>query len=109
MSATNGSNGRSHSPELHEIRVHGHLDKRWAEWVHGLAFTHEIDGTTTLIGPLADQAALHGVLNRMRDLGIPIVSVRRLSVDEPGSPRVDSPQVGELGSTGTNNTRSISQ
>jgi hypothetical protein len=63
---------------LHEIRVEGHVDERWSDWVEGLAFAHEADGTTTLTGPLADQAALHGVLNRMRDLGVPIVSVRRL-------------------------------
>jgi hypothetical protein len=50
--------------------------------VEGLAFTHEADGTTTLIGPLADQSALHGVLNRMRDLGVSIVSIRRLAPDE---------------------------
>ena len=63
----------------YEIRVAGHLDGRWAEWVDGLAFTHGGDGTTTLTGLLADQAALHGVLNRMRDLGVVIVAVRRLN------------------------------
>ena len=46
-----------------------------------MTFTHEADGSTTLTGPLADQAALHGVLSRMRDLGVPIVSVRRLNSD----------------------------
>ena len=65
---------------LHEIRVQGHLDDRWADGVEGLTFTHESDGTTTLTGPLADQAALHGLLNRIRDLDAPIVSVRRLGV-----------------------------
>ena len=60
------------------VRVEGHLDERWADWLHGLTFTHETDGTTTLSGPLADQAALHGVLNRIRDLALPIVSVRRV-------------------------------
>jgi hypothetical protein len=64
--------------ELREIRVHGHLDGRWADWLEGLAFTHESDGSTSLTGPLADQAALHGVLNRIRDLTVPIVSVRRV-------------------------------
>ena len=52
--------------------------ERWADWLEGLTFTHESDGTTTLTGPLADQAALHGVLNRIRDLALPIVSVRRV-------------------------------
>ncbi|MPZ99122.1 MAG: hypothetical protein GEU80_07240 [Dehalococcoidia bacterium] len=83
MTAPHGSKPPDREPERHEIRVEGHLDVRWADWVEGMAFTHEVDGTTTLTGPLADQAALHGVLNRMRDLGVPIVSVRRL--DSPRS------------------------
>ena len=66
---------------LHEIRVQGHLDELWSDWMEGLVFTHESDGTTTLTGPLADQAALHGVLTRIRDLALPIVSVRRLGPD----------------------------
>jgi hypothetical protein len=60
------------------IRVKGHLDRRWAEWFEGLAFTHEAAGTTLLEGPLADQAALHGVLTKLRDLGLPIVSIQTL-------------------------------
>ena len=67
--------------EIHEIRVQGHLDDRWIDWLEGLALTRENDGTTTLTGPLADQAALHGVLNTIRDLNLPIVSVRRVSPD----------------------------
>jgi hypothetical protein len=82
MSATDGSTRRPHQFELHEIRVQGHLDERWTAWLEGLAFTHERDGTTTLTGPLADQAALHGVLNRIRDLALPIVSVRRVANKE---------------------------
>ena len=64
---------------MHEIRLEGHLDQHWADWLDGLAITHESDGTTTLSGPLADQAALHGVLNRIRDLALPIVSVQRVA------------------------------
>ena len=67
--------------EIHEIRVQGHLDDRWIDWLEGLALARENDGTTTLTGPLADQAALHGVLNTIRDLNLPIVSVRRVSPD----------------------------
>ena len=78
MSAMAASTRRPGESELHEIRVEGHLDDRWADWVEGLTFTHESDGTTTLTGPLADQAALHGVLTRMRDLNVPIISVRRV-------------------------------
>ena len=67
--------------EIHEIRVQGRLDDRWVDWLEGLALTRENDGTTTLTGRLADQAALHGVLNTIRDLNLPIVSVRRVYPD----------------------------
>ena len=67
--------------EIHEIRVQGHLDDHWANWLEGLALTRENDGTTTLTGRLVDQAALHGVLNTIRDLNLPIVSVRRVYPD----------------------------
>ena len=67
--------------EMHEIRVQGRLDDRWVDWLEGLALTREDDGTTTLTGPLADQAALHGVLNTIRDLNLPFVSVRRVYPD----------------------------
>jgi hypothetical protein len=59
----------------YEIKVKGHLDNRWSEWFDGLAITHEEDGTTVLAGPVADQAALHGLLIKVRDLGLPLVSV----------------------------------
>ncbi len=61
----------------YEIRLTGHLDDRWADWFDGLTITREASGDTLLTGPLADQAALHGVLMRVRDLGIPLVSVTR--------------------------------
>ena len=58
MNATVTSARGHDESELHEIRVQGHLDELWADWMAGLTFTHEPDGTTTLMGPLADQAAL---------------------------------------------------
>jgi hypothetical protein len=64
------------APGRYEIRIKGHLHERWADWLAGLAFAHESNGTTNLHGPLADQAALHGVLNRIRDMGLIIVSVQ---------------------------------
>ena len=82
MGAKDGSTQPHDESALHEIRVEGHLDDRWAHWVEGLTFTRERDGTTTITGPLADQAALHGLFNRLRDLNVPIVSVRRLCPDE---------------------------
>jgi hypothetical protein len=59
----------------YELRVHGHLDERWSSWFDGLTLTHEPDGTTTLRGPVADQAELHGLLAKVRDLGATLVSV----------------------------------
>ena len=61
--------------EKYEIRVEGHLDTRWAAWFDGLDLTQETDGTTVLHGPVVDQAALHGLLQKVRDLGVPLVSV----------------------------------
>ena len=62
----------------YHIRVRGHLDAAWAAWFDGLTITHEADGDTTLAAPLVDQAALYGVLGRARDLGLTLVSVRRV-------------------------------
>lgn len=59
----------------YEIRVTGHLDRRWVSWFDGLALSHDDDGTTVIRGHVVDQAALHGLLQRMRDLGLPLVSV----------------------------------
>jgi hypothetical protein len=63
----------------YEIRLQGHLAPRWAAWFDGLSLTAERDGTTVLRGPVADQAALHGVLQRLRDTGLPLVSVARVA------------------------------
>jgi hypothetical protein len=65
----------------YEIRVRGHLASRWTEWFGGLRLTHRDDGTTAISGPVVDQAALHGVLHRVRDLGLPLVSVTELPPD----------------------------
>ena len=65
-------------PRRYEICVQGHLDARWAAWFDGLRLTHGSDGTTVLRGPVADQAALHGLLNRVRDLGLPLIAVTQV-------------------------------
>ena len=71
----------------YEIRLDGRLDDRWATWFDGLALTHEADGTTTLRGPVVDQTALHGLLQRIRDLGLPLVSVTA----SPATPTTTDP------------------
>jgi hypothetical protein len=65
----------------YEIRIAGHLDPRWTAWFDGLTPRQTHDGTTVIEAPIADQAALHGLLQRVRDLGIPLVSVIR--IDHP--------------------------
>jgi hypothetical protein len=62
----------------YEIRLKGHLAPRWAASFDGLTLTPRDDGTTVLIGPIVDQAALHGVLSKLRDLGLPLVSVTQV-------------------------------
>ena len=62
-------------PAVYQIRLQGHLDPQWRGWFDGLRFTLEEDGQTVLTGPVADQAALYGLLRRVRDLGLPLVSV----------------------------------
>jgi hypothetical protein len=64
--------------KTYQIRLQGHLDVRWASWFDGLAITHESDGTCVLCGPLSDQAALHGVLVKIRDLGLTLIAVQQI-------------------------------
>jgi hypothetical protein len=63
------------------IRVKGHLDARWATWFDGMSLTNEADGTTTIAGPVVDQAALHGLLHKLRDVGIPLISLTEAEPD----------------------------
>ncbi len=60
---------------IYHIRVHGHLDASWSAWFDDLTITNEANGEAVLAGPIVDQAALHGVLIKVRDLGLPLVSV----------------------------------
>lgn len=68
------------TPATYVLQVTGTLDAHWAAWFDGLCMTSEADGTTTLVGPLVDQAALHGVLRKIRDLGLTLLSVERQRV-----------------------------
>ncbi len=83
MSETHASPEDQSEPGFYEIRIKGHLDDRWSDWFGGLAITLEDNGDTLLTGPVVDQAALHGLLKKVRDLGMPLVSV---SPVEPGPP-----------------------
>jgi len=69
----------------YEIRLRGHLDGRWVAWFDGLSLSLENDGSTIIRGPVADQAALHGLLQKVRDVGLPLVSVNRVEPDPPVS------------------------
>jgi hypothetical protein len=67
---------------IYQIRIKGHLRREWTDWFGGLSITLEDTGDTLLTGPVVDQAALHGVLRRVRDLGMPLVSVIRLGTGQ---------------------------
>ena len=65
-------------PPVYQIRVQGHLDSAWGDWFAGLVVTLEENGDTLLTGPVVDQAALHGLLRKVRDLGMPLLSINRI-------------------------------
>ncbi|CAN5508033.1 hypothetical protein BH09ACT4_BH09ACT4_02940 [soil metagenome] len=64
---------------MYEIRLQGQLDQRWSDWFEGFTLAIQSDGTTTLTGPVTDQAALHGLLRRVSDLGVTLISVNELN------------------------------
>ena len=78
MTEVPASTGDRHEAGRYEIRLKGHLDPRWAAWFDGLSLIDESDGTTVIFGPVVDQAALHGLLQKVRDVGMPLVSVTRI-------------------------------
>ena len=67
---------------VYQVRLKGHLDDQWNDWFEGLAITLEKNGETILTGPLVDQAALHGLLKKIRDLGLPLISVIQTQFDK---------------------------
>ena len=71
--------------DTYRIRLRGHLDDRWSDWLEGLVIERHVDGTTVLVGPIVDQAALHGVLTRIRDLALPLLSVDRVAAEHLGT------------------------
>lgn len=71
-----------HQGQMYQIRIKGHLGPQWSEWFEAMVITRTSDGDTLLTGPVVDQSALHGVLKKIRDLGIPLLSVNPLPPDE---------------------------
>jgi hypothetical protein len=83
------STGRQHGTERYEIRIQGQLHARWAAWFDGWSLTNDNDGTTIISGPVIDQAALHGHLQKVRDIGQPLISVQQIERDhQPGEPAI---------------------
>ena len=76
-------------PTGYEIRVAGHLPRQWADWFEGLTISLEESGDTLLTGPVSDQAALHGLLKKVRDLGLSLVSVSPVEPEPPSTPEPD--------------------
>jgi hypothetical protein len=78
--------GADNGPGRFEIRLKGHLDPRWTSWFDGMAVSNVTDGTTVIRGYVVDQSALHGLLHKVRDIGLPLVSVVRIDADQPPHP-----------------------
>jgi hypothetical protein len=70
---------------IYQIRIKGHLSPRWRDWFEGLSITLEETGDTLLTGPVVDQVALHGLLKKVRDLGMPLISVIQVEPDQKGT------------------------
>jgi hypothetical protein len=71
--------------KVYEFRLEGHLEARWVKWFDGLAITLDENGNTLLSGPVEDQAALHGLLKKVRDLGLPLLSVNLVQINQRNS------------------------
>ena len=77
--------------DQYEIRVEGQLDQRWSDWFEGFTLTNDSDGTTTVTGHVIDQAALHGLLRRVGDLGVTLLSVNTITPSTPMPPSNSAP------------------
>jgi len=83
------SSGANHGPGRYEIRLKGHLHPRWTSWFDDMTVTNHDDGITVICGSVTDQAALHGLLNKVRDIGLPLISVVRVPANESPVPPAD--------------------
>jgi hypothetical protein len=97
MSATRGTKDTLHEsnsshekaqPLIYQIRIKGHLDRKWADWFAGLSITSLENGETLLTGPVLDQAALYGLLRKVRDVCLPLVAVIRIEPEQADGPDV---------------------
>lgn len=86
MSNTTGAKTDPDQPTVYHIRIQGHLGPHWADWLGGLSLTLEENGETLVSGPVADQAALHGLLRKVRDSGLTLLSVMRVEPNGEGAP-----------------------
>ena len=86
---SNSSTSHRDDAGRYEIRLQGHLVSRWSVWFDGLNVTNKPDGTTVISGLVADQAALHGLLRKARDVGLPLLSVTSVDADQPDVSTVD--------------------
>jgi hypothetical protein len=86
---SNSSNEKAESL-IYQIRIKGHLDRKWADWFSGLSITSLENGETLLTGPVLDQAALHGLLRKVRDVSLPLVAVIRIEPEQADGPDVTS-------------------
>jgi hypothetical protein len=96
MSDTQTFNEKHNQHQYYEIRLKGHLDDRWNDWFEGLTITLEDNDVTLLTGPMADQAALHGLLKKVRDLGLPLVSVSPIEPGPLTTPGTDQADVSDF-------------
>ena len=86
---SNSSNEKAESL-IYQIRIKGHLDRKWADWFSGLSITSLENGETLLTGPVLDQAALHGLIRKVRDVSLPLVAVIRIEPEQADGPDVTS-------------------